>query len=304
MCPEHRPIVFSVIVPTYHRPAQLSRCLRALAASEYPRDAFEVIVVDDGAGPDTQRIVETFSGELSVTLLAQPNAGPASARNAGAAQARGLHLAFTDDDCVPAPDWLRKLDCCCTMHPAAAIGGSTINAIPAVPYSTASQLLIDYLYEYYRVEVTGARFFTSNNLTLPAQAFRDIGGFDESFPLAAAEDREFCERWQRSGRQLHYAEDAVVFHAHDLDLRSFVTQHFNYGRGADFLHRCRARYDGAGRRPKLEPLSFYVNLVRYPFTRRQRGRALPLVGLMTLSQVAYGAGYFFERLRRAIHSES
>jgi hypothetical protein len=87
-------------------------------------------------------------------------------------------------------------------------------------------------------------------------------------------------------------------------LRRFVNQHFNYGRGADFLHRTRARYDGAGRRPKLEPPSFYLNLVRYPFTRRLRGRALPLVGLMALSQIAYGAGYFFERLRRAIHSEA
>jgi glycosyltransferase involved in cell wall biosynthesis len=304
MCPEDRQIVFSVIVPTYDRPAQLSRCLRALADLEYPREAFEVVVVDDGAAPGTQRIVETFSGELTVHLLSQPREGPASARNQGAARARGVYLAFTDDDCVPAPDWLRRLECCFTSHPTAAVGGVTINAIPAVHYSTASQLLIDYLYEYYKAEVTGARFFTSNNLALHAQGFREVGGFDESFPLPAAEDREFCERWQRSGRQLHYAEDVVVYHAHNLTLTSFVTQHFNYGRGADFLHRCRARYDGAGGRPKLEPLSFYFNLVRYPLTQRRRGRALPLVGLMALSQAAYGAGYFYERLRRAMSSDT
>jgi GT2 family glycosyltransferase len=301
---EQGQIVFSVVVPTYHRPAQLSRCLHALACSEYPPAAFEVIVVDDGAAPETGEIVETFSDQLAVILLTQPNDGPASARNAGAARARGLYLAFTDDDCVPAPDWLRALERCLRTHPAAVVGGLTVNAIPVVPYSTASQLLVDYLYQYYKVELTGARFFTSNNLALSAQGFRDIGGFDESFPLAAAEDREFCERWQRNGRQLQYAEDAVVFHSHNLGFRSFLTQHFNYGRGADFLHRCRARHAGAGRRPKLEPLSFYFDLVRYPFTRRLGASAFPLVGLMALSQAAYGAGYFFERLRRAIDSES
>jgi hypothetical protein len=120
--------------------------------------------------------------------------------------------------------------------------------------------------------------------------------------MAAGEDREFCERWQRSGRPLRYAEDVVVYHAHRLDLRGFVRQHFTYGRGADFLHVSRARRDGVIRHPKLEPPRFYVNLVLFPFRRPLRWKALPLASLLFLSQVAYGAGYCVQRLKRAFRT--
>lgn len=295
------PLTISIVVPTHRRRAELLRCLAALALQDYPRDAFQVIVVEDGDYTETKNAVADFvaSQGLAVDFLAvSPRKGPASARNTGAAAARGAYVAFTDDDCEPAPDWLRRLADHLAAHPSCAIGGLTVNHLPDVPYSTASQMLIDYLYEYFRVDVTGARFFTSNNLAVPAEDFRRIGGFDESFPLAAAEDREFCERWQRSGRRLVYAEDVVVRHAHRLGFRGFLRQHFNYGRGADFLHRSRARVDGAAARPKLEPLSFYLNLLRFPLRRRSLLEALPLVGLMGVSQAAYGLGYARERLFR------
>jgi len=293
---------FSVVVPTHRRPGQLRRCLTALAGQDYPTESFEIVVVEDGDSQATKHAVADFieSRHLHVQFLSQtPRAGPASARNAGVAAAGGTYVAFTDDDCEPTPQWLSRLAAHLTASPSCAVGGLTINQFPDVPYSTASQLLIDYLYEYYRVETTGARFFTSNNLALAAGDFRSLGGFDESFPLAAAEDREFCERWQRSGRRLIYADDAVVRHAHRLTLGGFVRQHFNYGRGADFLHRSRARHEGAASRPKLEPLSFYVNLIRFPLLRGSVWSGLPLMALMGLSQAAYGAGYLRERLARS-----
>ncbi len=292
----------SVVVPTHQRPAQLLRCLTSLAAQDYPHDAFEVVVVDDGDSAGTRDAVNGFVRQsgLQVRLLAQsPRAGPATARNAGAEAADGRFIAFTDDDCQPASNWLTSLAGRLDVGPSCAIGGLTVNQLPDVPYSTASQLLIDYLYEYYHVDRTGARFFTSNNLAVSAEDFRDVGGFDDGFPLAAAEDREFCERWQRSGRTLVYAEDVVVYHAHRLTFGGFLRQHFNYGRGADFLHRSRARHDGVASRPKLEPLSFYVNLVRFPLTRRPMWPGMALMALMGLSQAAYGVGYLRERLARS-----
>ena len=294
-------LVFSIVVPTHRRPAQIKRCLRALADLEYPPSAYEIIVVDDGGDLQTERIAEAVGHRhhLSVRVVAQPRGGPATARNTGAAAARGRYLAFTDDDCVPARDWLSKLERRLTADSAALVGGLTANALPSRQFSTASQMLIDYLYDYYHVEQTGARFFTTNNMAVATDTFRVLGGFDESFPLAAGEDREFCERWQHSGRHLVYADEALVYHAHRLDLRGFVRQHFNYGRGADFLHRSRAKHDTAARRPKLEPLKFYFNLVRFPFTQAIGWRAIPLATLMFVSQAVYGTGYFLQRLHRA-----
>jgi GT2 family glycosyltransferase len=289
---------FSVVVPTYQRPVQLERCLRGLAALDYPRHAFEVIVVNDGGSPKSAAVVDAFSGRLPVQCLSQPRSGPARARNAGAARARGTYLAFTDDDCVPAADWLTQLEVDLVRERRRAVGGLTVNALPGVLYSTASQLLVDYLYQYFRSRHRDTRFFTSNNVAFPAELFRQVGGFDESFPLAAAEDREFCERWTRHGLQLVYAEEAVVHHWHHMDLRRFLRQHFNYGRGADVLQRSRAKYDGPKSGLKLEPPSFYFNLVRFPLTRGLGWRGLPLTWLMCLSQAAYATGYAFERLAR------
>jgi GT2 family glycosyltransferase len=282
----------------------LAQCLEALAALDYPHDAYEVIVVHDGEVAEPTEVVPNGSlSGLSLRFVTQPRYGPATARNTGVTLATGTHLVFTDDDCAPAPDWLTRLARHFDTSPESAIGGLTINALAAVPYSVASQLLIDYLYEYYEVARTGARFFTTNNFAVEARGFRDLRGFDETFPFAGGEDREFCERWQRSGRQIVYAEDVRVYHSHRLGLRGFVRQHFTYGRGADVLHQCRERYAGNAQPSKLEPASFYVNLLLFPFTRRLGWKAIPLAALMCLSQVAYAAGYFAERLRREWRSK-
>jgi GT2 family glycosyltransferase len=301
--PATRP-VFSVIVPTLYRPEHLARCLSALQRQDYPKTDYEVIVADDGAWENTAEQVRRADSPAGPAFryLAQRRGGPAKARNAGARAASGTYLAFTDDDCEPSPGWLRSLERPLRDSSRALVGGLTSNALADVPCSRASQLLIDYLYDYYQTEKTGSRFFTTNNLACSAAVFHEIGGFDETFPLAAGEDREFCERFQRTGGAMVFADDALVMHWHDLNLRRFTRQHFNYGRGADFLHRSRWRQlsgSAAPRwRPKLERPAFYVNLILYPI-RRERGlKGLHLASLVSLSQAAYASGYLFQRIKR------
>jgi len=179
---------FTVVVPTYDRPRQLAECLAALADLDYPRERFEVVVADDGTPASPERVVAGFRDRLDLRLLTLPHGGPARARNAGAEVARGEYLAFTDDDCAPAVNWLRCLAARFAESPGHAIGGRTINRLDRNPYSTASQVLIDYLYGYFTPR--RGRFFTSNNLAAPTSLFQAVGGFDVSFPLPAAEDRE------------------------------------------------------------------------------------------------------------------
>jgi GT2 family glycosyltransferase len=285
---------FSIVVPTYRRPERLASCLRALAELDYPRDRFEVIVVDDGSGaPPTPRAAEVPSS-LDVTVITQAHAGPATARNTGAARARGDHLAFTDDDCMPEAGWLRALAARAAPAADQMLGGRTVNALANNSYSSATQLLLDYLYEWH-AEHGGAAFFPSNNLAVPTALFRARGGFDVGFPLAAGEDREFCHRWARAGGRLVYAPDAVVRHGHHLTLASFWRQHVNYGRGALRFHRLRARSDGG--RGARTPLSFYLGLVAYPMVRGRGDRRLTLTALLSLAQIATAAGYWRERLR-------
>jgi GT2 family glycosyltransferase len=288
----------SIVVPTRRRPRQLSACLSALAAQDYPRERFEVVVVDDGGGDDGSMAASlaAFLDQLNVRLLKQAHAGPAAARNNGARAARGELLAFTDDDCAPDAGWLRALAAAFRAAPESAIGGRTLNALPANPYSTASQALLEYLYSYYNPLPMHAAFFASNNFALARESFLAFGGFDENFQGAAGEDRDFCDRWRHAGFLMSYAPEAVVHHAHKLTPRTFWRQHFNYGRSAVRFHRARAQR-GAGR-VRLEPLSFYTNLVRHPFHMGLTACG-SVSALLIVSQLANAAGYFYERARPA-----
>lgn len=279
----------SVIVPTYERAGPLSLCLDALAAQDYPRDRFEILVVDDGSITSPAGSVEKFRPDLDVRFLTQVHAGPAAARNFGAAQAKGAFLAFTDDDCAPAPGWLASLARALTSGADCAVGGRTTNALPHNPYSTVSQLLVDYLYLSWNPDPQHATFFTSNNLALSMQAFESVGGFDIWWKSAAGEDRDFCDRLIARGYRLIYAPDAVVRHAHLLTLRTFVRQHFNYGGGAYRLHRVRARREAKGL--CVEPYGFYLSMLGFPFSRTGGARAAFLAVLLVVAQAATAVGW-------------
>ncbi len=285
---------FSIIVPTFARTSQrLAACLESLAGLDYPRSHFEVIVVDDGSQTPMEATVAPFRNQLDLILLTQSHAGPAMARNTGAVRARGEFLAFIDDDCEAASNWLEALAARVATDPDRVIGGRIVNALPRNSYSTASQLLIDYLFAYYNADHGRARFFVSMNLAVPARYFRTVGGFDTTFMITAGEDRELCDRWLDLGYQLTYAPEVLVYHAHRLTFRTFWRQHFNYGRGAFEYHKARAQH---GKRFWVEPPSFYSNLIRYPFSQVGGPRAIWLVVLLAISQVANMVGFVWRAL--------
>ncbi|ARV63281.1 glycosyl transferase [Nostocales cyanobacterium HT-58-2] len=284
---------FSIIIPTYNRPERLVTCLESLTRLDYPRIDFEVIVVDDGSKIPLESVIAAFEESLNLTLIHQTNAGPATARNTGATQARGKYLAFTDDDCTPAVDWLITLAVRFATTPDVMIGGRTLNALPNNLYSTASQVLVDYLYNYYNTGCGQSNFFASNNFALPADRFHAVGGFDTTFSLAAGEDREFCDRWLYYGYKMIYAPEVQVYHAHQLTLPTFWRQHFNYGRGAFCFHACRSQR--THERIKVEPFAFYFSLLSYPLSQKLSQPGMFVTTLFLMSQVANVAGFFWER---------
>lgn len=285
---------FSVIVPSRDRPGPLERCLRALARLEYERDAFEVVVVDNRGNTPLTGLLERVRGDLRVRLVEERRRGPAAARNAGAAAAAGPFLALTDDDCEPTPGWLAALDLRLTRAPDSVVGGSLVNALHDNPYSTASQVVMDAIYRHYNTD-SAARFLASNNLALSARVFRELGGFETSFPLAGGEDRDFCDRCESEGQSMIYAPEAVVVHAHELSLRSLWRQHFNYGRGTSIFHDSR-RDRGLGR-VTFEP-GLHATLLRTAVAAPAGCRRLRVLAAVLLTQVAYAAGFARERFRR------
>lgn len=284
---------FSVIVPTRDRPLELARCLSAVGQCDFDRTRMEVIVVNDGGVPVNADHVSKSCEGVSLRFLDKPNGGPASARNFGATFATSEFLAFIDDDCAPSRDWLKCLERAVSSKPDALHGGRTVNLLSDNRYSQASQTLLDYVYNYYNDESRRRNcFYASNNMTAPAALFAGLGGFDETF--RTAEDRDFCRRWRAAGREFRYSPEVVVFHGHQLSLRSLQRQHFQYGRGALPYWRKAARMND--QRLKVEPLAFYIGMLRHPFAQNQKDPAL-LAALVFLSQLANAAGFATEAAR-------
>lgn len=291
-------LFFTVVVPAYNRPEALRSCLQALVGQDFDRGSFEVIVVDDGSPIPLQSVLDSFDSLLFIKCIRQPNSGPATARNVGAAHARGRFLAFTDDDCRPSPSWLTCLAMRISRLPHSLVGGYTANALPANPFSTASQMLIDSMNRFYNANPDSARFVASNNICLSVAQFQSLGGFNPRFRRAAAEDRDLCYRWLEDQRQIVFAPEAQVSHAHHLSLGSFFAQHYHYGSGAFFFRADRARRSRSAL--QIEPLGFYLGLLIYPLRQPSSQPFLLTALLVALAQVANTVGFFREALHASL----
>jgi glycosyltransferase involved in cell wall biosynthesis len=277
---------FSIIIPSYNRPRQLGRCLTSLAQLNYPRDQFEVIVVDDGSVQPVAEVTRGFLEQLQLKTLRQENAGPARARNFGAECANGEVLAFLDDDCTPDRDWLSQLDVAAVRHPGCLLGGKATNGCRDNIFAETNQRLLDTLTAWFICNNSPLQFFASNNLAVPAVHFRQLGGFDPNFPLAGGEDRDFCARWLGSGRRLISTPDAHIDHFHPQTVHSYLKMHFRYGRGAARLHRLRQSSP-----LRLANKGLYKHLL---FTFARGNSRFTASVLLILSQLATVSGFVYE----------
>lgn len=280
---------FTIVIPTYDRPSRLSATLAAIARLDYPRDAFEVIVVDDGSPQPVDSSTRPYLNSISLTVLRQSNQGPAVARNRGAEKARGEWLAFFDDDCHPHPHWLMSMDAAARLYPSALLGGSTVNGCCDNVYAEVNQRLLNTVQRWMDERQFPLRFFASNNLAVSTREFHLIGGFNESFRLAASEDREFCARWLASGRAMEFVPEASMSHYHPQTFRSFLAMHYRYGKGAAGLHRSR------GTMPlRLAAQGLYRRILFDESKLPGVNRATSVL-LLALTQFSAAAGYFSVR---------
>jgi GT2 family glycosyltransferase len=196
-------IQVSVVVPTFKRPDLLDRCLQALLAQDFDPTAYEVIVVDDAADQQAKlpgSLVQTSSLPRLRYLSMPKRRGPAAARNRGWQAAAGAIIAFTDDDCLPAPGWLKNG----TRALARGASGASGQVIVPLPPSPTD-------YEANAAGLAQSRFVTANCFYLRS-ALSSVGGFDETFNLPWREDSDLYFRLLACGHLLVEAPDAVVVH--------------------------------------------------------------------------------------------
>lgn len=197
--------LISVVVPTYKRPQLLKQCLVALCSQDLSADMYEIIVADDGPSEDTRLQVEAFasqfpSGPFIRYTPVTGRHGPAAARNTGWRMATTVYIAFTDDDCQPAKEWLRE-GLQALQQGADAAWGKLIMPITGKPTD----------YEKDASQLANAEFVTANCFCKKAVLER-TGGFDEQFRLAWREDSDLFFNLMDAGSHIVHAPRAVVVH--------------------------------------------------------------------------------------------
>jgi GT2 family glycosyltransferase len=273
----HQPEKISVIVCTRDRPEALARCLRSLQAlSALPH---EILVVDNAPRTDaTRTCVATFPG---VTYLCEPTPGLSVARNTGIRHATGTLIAFTDDDVVVHPHWLRQIQGSFAQE---AVMAATGLMLPA-ELEHEAQCLFQYHFGGpdwdYRAKTFDSQFFTNMqsrgvptwligagaNMAFRRDVFHHVGLFDESLGAGASGCSEDSELWYRilaAGGHCYYDPTAVVFHYHRADLESLNQQAFQYMRGhVTALLRIFAKYHHWGnlRRLSLALPKYYLQRI-------------------------------------------
>lgn len=194
------PLLFSVVVPSLGREPGLTRLLEALARQDLPRARFEVIVALDG--PASPERIATLAARGARAVAAPERRGPGAARNAGAAAAQGAWLAFTEDDCTPAPGWLSAAAAAIAADPALeAVVGETVKP-GGRPVHRQSVTLPLWL---------------PTSLFVRRDAFVRLGGYAEDYydparRLYFREDSDFGFRLEASGARWTRARAALVEH--------------------------------------------------------------------------------------------
>lgn len=179
--------------------------MRALLESLAAQDAagFEVVVVDDGSTDGTAQVLA--DPPLPVRTLAGPSRGPAAARNAGWGAARGSLVCFLDDDVVVAPGWLTALAAAHGAAPGAVLQARTEPLPDEAPRQDAfsrSKLITGYDFNY-----------ATCNIAYPRELLERLGGFDEAYRFASAEDTDLGWRAREAGASTVFVEGAHAFHA-------------------------------------------------------------------------------------------
>ncbi len=218
-----RPFV-SVIVPVYNDEARIATCVEALLKQDYPRDRYEVLMVDNGSSDGTRDVI----GRYPVTLLVEDQIrGSYAARNKGLEHAKGDIIAFTDSDCTPVPGWISEGVAALESQQVDLAGGNVrfyyhgSTPTGAEIYDSISNMQMEQ-------SITTRKVAKTANLFVNRRVFDEVGPFPHE--LKSGGDILWTKKATSAGFELVYAPKAEVGHP-TRRLRELVRKQFRVGKG-------------------------------------------------------------------------
>jgi glycosyltransferase involved in cell wall biosynthesis len=260
----HRGLSASIVLCTLNRSSILPTIVESIssAVERSSNSNIELIIVDNGSSDETPLVAKRLAerARFHVAVIRENRRGLCRAKNAGIAAATGDIIIFTDDDCVWAPDFLSQLFDLYRNDKAPIIRGGRVELgnLDDLPFTIKTQTFP----ETYNGRRHPGGFVHGCNLVIPRGLFEAVGRFDEEFgpgaPFEAAEETELVYRAFKSGFQIKYAPDLVVYHHHGRRTTAEITvlnRSYQIGNGA--LH---AKH---GLNDKLLLMNLYYNARNY-----------------------------------------
>ncbi len=211
------PIV-SVIVPAYNSASTIGVCLEALQKQTYPREGYEIIVVDDDSKDDTRKVALS----TGVKVISRGKRGRSGVRNLGAQLAVGEIILFTDSDCEPISSWIELM--------TAPFQDQEVAGVKGAYWSRQQELVARFtqveVEERYRrmAQQASINFVDTYAAGYRREIFLANNGFDES--LLIDEDQDLSFRLSRQGYKMVFVPEARVFHLHAASIGHYFRRKF------------------------------------------------------------------------------
>ena len=235
-------VELSLVICTRNRALQLGECLQRLIGMLQPVP-WELVIVDNGSKDGTRDVAASYNERLPVKFVIEGQRGQAKARNRGWRIAEGTIVAFTDDDCYPAANFLSAIVQCFTEQPRLGfIGGRVLLFDPDDHRSTIQEKI--YRQELLPGEFLPAGLIHGANFAFRRKALESVGGFDERFGpgglFCSADDTDILARMLACGWRGVYDPRPLVYHHHRRKTEAEVLKlrrGYDRGRGA-YYSKC------------------------------------------------------------------
>lgn len=205
---ESKPSV-SVIIPVFNDTERLKTCLNALENQTYPKNFYEVIIVDNASDEDIKGVVGQFN-QAFATYESRP--GSYAARNKGISLAKGDVIAFTDSDCIPASDWIEKGVANLLRVSNCGLVAGKIKLFFRNPEQPTAVELYDSIRMGIpqKLYVEDDKYGATANLFTFKNVINKVGCFDDT--LKSSGDNNWGQRVFLAGYNQIYADDTCVAH--------------------------------------------------------------------------------------------
>lgn len=234
----------SLVICTRNRAMQLRRCLEVLRQQDYSPYRWELVLVNNGSSDDTDFVIraDAMGLPVSVVIVDEPRIGQSRARNAGVRAAKAPLIAFTDDDCYVAKDYVARMVHAFERQDVDYVGGRIELHDPTDAPETIQTR--PYRKEFDPGLVLMPGELHGANMAFRRQVWETIGGFDPDLGPGTpfvCDDVDFLTRASLAGFEGLYDPMPLVWHHHgrkpgrDVDLLHKV---YASGRGAYYAKGC------------------------------------------------------------------